>query len=43
MRRQNIVERIENVGDAQVLGVVDGDGKVAPEIAQDLFPIDFAR
>ena len=40
MRAEHLVERVEHLGDAQILDVVDGADEVAPEIAQHLLPGD---
>ena len=42
VRREEIVEGVEDLGRAQVLGLADRGREVAPEIAQDLFPVDLA-
>ena len=41
-RRQFLVQRVEHVGDAQFLDVVDGAGKILPEIAQHVLPGELA-
>ena len=41
-RPQSFVERVEHVGDAQVLDVVDGAGEVLPEVAQHILPGELA-
>ena len=38
VRPQHVVERIQHLGDAQVLDLVDGADEVAPEILQHLLP-----
>ena len=38
MRPQHVVERIQHLGDAQILDVVDGADEVDPEILQHLLP-----
>ena len=38
VRSQHVVERIEHLGDAQILDLVDGADEVAPEILQHLLP-----
>ena len=42
MRREQAVERVDDRGHFQVLGLVDRGDEVAPEIAQDFAPVDFA-
>ncbi len=39
---ENNVQRVEHFGDAQILDLTEGRGEVAPEIAQDLAPVDLA-
>ena len=41
-RRQRLVQRVEHVGDAQFLGVVDCGEEVLPEIAQHVLPVELA-
>ena len=41
MGAQDIVERVENLRRAQILGAFDGHDEVAPEIAQHLFIVFF--
>src|SRR5260370_17853729 len=38
VRSQHLVERIEHLGDAEILDVIDGADEVAPEILQHLLP-----
>ncbi len=38
MRPQHVVERIEHLGDAEILDVIDGADEIAPEILQHLLP-----
>src|SRR6476660_2616456 len=38
VRSQHVVERIEHLGDAEILDVIDGADEVAPEILQHLLP-----
>ena len=38
MRAEKLVEMIEHLGDAQVLGLVDVAGELPPELAQHLLP-----
>ena len=38
MRPQHVVERIQHLGDAQILDVVDGADEADPEILQHLLP-----
>ena len=40
MRPEHVVERIEHLGDAQILDLVDRADEVAPEILQHLLPVD---
>src|SRR5579863_5461255 len=42
MRTQQLVEAVEDLRGAEVLRAADGGGKIAPEIAQHLLPIDLA-
>ncbi len=39
-RRQRLVERVEHVGDAQFLGVLDLGEEILPEFAQHLLPVE---
>ena len=39
---EQIVERIEHLGHAQIRDVLDGGGEIAPEVAQDLLPVQLA-
>ncbi len=41
-RRQSLVQRVEHIGDAQLLGVLDLGEKIAPEVTQNVFPVQFA-
>src|SRR5216684_601193 len=41
VRPQHVVERIQHLGDAEILDLVDGADEVAPEIPQHLLPRDF--
>ena len=43
MGREKLVQRIQHIGDAQFLHIIDGDREVTPEIAQHLLPVDLAR
>src|SRR2546430_3980719 len=38
VRPQHLVERIEHLGDAEILDVVDGADEIAPEVLQHLLP-----
>ncbi len=40
MRRQHLVERVDHLGDAQVLDLVDRADEIAPEVAQHVAPGD---
>ena len=40
VRRQHLVERVDDLGDAQLLDVADRGGELAPEIAQQVAPGD---
>ncbi len=42
VRRKDRVELVDDVGDLEVLGLADGGREVAPEIAQQLFPVQLA-
>ena len=42
MRPEKLVEAVEHLPGAQVLGAVDGDGEIVPEIAQQRLPVDLA-
>src|SRR5713101_5792975 len=39
-RPQHLVERIDHLGDAQILELADGGGEIAPEVAQQIAPGD---
>ncbi len=41
-RRQRLVQRVEHVGDAQFLGVLDLGEEILPEIAKHVLPVQFA-
>ena len=41
MRRENLIQRIQHMGDAQVLDFADMGGKIFPEIAQHFAPVNF--
>ena len=40
VRRQHLVERVDHLGDAQILDLVDRADEVAPEVAQHVLPGD---
>src|SRR6185503_766621 len=40
---QNFIQRVENIGDAQLLRGLNGGDEIPPEIAQNFLPIDLAR
>src|SRR5262249_14220729 len=40
MRRQHLVERVNDLGDPQLLDVADGGGELAPKIPQQIAPGD---
>src|SRR5262245_52526319 len=40
VRRQHLVERVDHLGDPQLLDVADGGGELAPEVAQQVAPGD---
>ena len=42
VRRQDLVQRIEHIGDAQFLDVFEGGREVLPEVAQHVLPVDLA-
>ena len=42
MRRENFIQRIQHMGDAQVLDLADMGGKILPEITQHFAPVNFA-
>ena len=39
---ERLVQRVEHVRDAQILGAVDVDGELFPEVPQEGFPIELA-
>src|ERR1044072_4560769 len=42
MRPQLLVELVQHLADAEVLGLADGGGEGTPEFAQHLAPVDLA-
>ena len=40
MRAEIIIERVENLRRAQILGLAHGRREILPEIAQHLLPVD---
>ena len=42
VRRENFIQRIQHMGNAQVLDLAHMGGKIFPEIAQHFAPVDFA-
>ena len=41
MRRQQLVERVDHLGDLQILDLIDSADEAAPEVAQHLAPRHF--
>jgi 5-methylthioribose kinase len=42
MHAEDVVQTVENLGDAQFQRLADIDGEVLPEFAQQIFPVEFA-
>src|SRR5690606_27521784 len=40
VRPKHLVERFQHVGDAQLLDLADCPGEIAPEIPQDVLPLE---
>ena len=43
VRPEQIVQRVEHLGDAQIADVVHGGDELAPEVAQHVLPFELAR
>ena len=42
VRRQDVVQRVQHIGHAQFLDVLQRAGEVLPEVAQQVLPVDLA-
>ena len=42
MRAERFVERIDDIGNFEILGFADRAGEIGPEFAQHFFPVDAA-